>query len=37
MQNFQIVLERRKTGTNFTFQWFRNERSKILLHLTHFN
>ena len=37
MQNFQIVNERRKVGTNFTFQGFRNERSKRLLHLIHFN
>ena len=37
MQNFQIVIDRRKIGTNFTFQGFRSERSKILLHLIHFN
>ena len=36
MQNFQIVIDSRKIGTNFTFQGFRNERSKILLHLIHF-
>ena len=36
MQSFQIVIDRRKIGTNFVFQGFRNERSKILLHLIHF-
>ena len=37
MQNFQIVSDRRKIGTNFIFQGFRNEKSKTLLHLIHFN
>ena len=34
MQNFQIVIDRRRIGTNFIFQGFRYER---LLHLIHFN
>ena len=37
MQNFQIVIDRRKIRTNFIFQGFRYERSKILLHLIHLN
>ena len=37
MQNLQIVIDRRKTETNFTFQGFLNERSKTLLHLIHLN
>ena len=36
MQKFQIVTDRRRIGTNFIFQGFRYERSKILLHLIHF-
>ena len=36
MKNYQIVLDRRQIGTNFIFQGFRFERSKILLHLIHF-
>ena len=37
MQNFQIVTDRHRIGTNFIFQVFRYERSEILLHLFHFN
>ena len=37
MQNFQIVIDRRKIRTNFVFQGFRNEKSKTLLPLIHFN
>ena len=37
MQNFQIVTDRRRIGTNFIFQGFRYEKSKILFHLIHFN
>ena len=37
MQNFQVVLDRQEIKTNFTFQGFRYGRSKILLHLIHFN
>ena len=36
MQSFQNVIDRRKIGTNFTFQRIRNERSKICLHSIHF-
>ena len=37
MHNFQIVLDRRRLGTNFIFQGLRYERSKIELHLIQFN
>ena len=37
VQKFQIVTGRRRIGTNFLFQGFRYERSKILLHLINFN
>ena len=37
MQNFKIVTDCRRIGTNFIFQGFRYERCKILLHLIHFN
>ena len=33
MQNFQIITDRRRIGTHFTFQGFRYKRSEILLHL----
>ena len=33
MQNFQSVTDRRRIETNFVFQGFRYEKSKILLHL----
>ena len=36
MQNFQNVTDRRRIGTNFIFQGFRYERSKILLQLIPF-
>ena len=37
MQHFNIVIDRRKIGTNFIFQGLRNERSKLFLHLVLFN
>ena len=37
MQNFQIVTDRRRIGTNFILQGFCYERSKRLLHLIPFN
>ena len=37
MKNFNIAIDRRKIGTNFTFQGFRNERSKMILYLLLFN
>ena len=37
LQNFQIVTDRRRIGKIFRFQQFRCERSKIKLHLIHFN
>ena len=37
MQNFQIVIDRRKIGTNFIFQGFRNERSKKIASINSFN
>ena len=30
MQNFNIVIDRRKFGTNFTFQGFRNEKKRTI-------
>ena len=36
MHNFQIVTDRRRIETNFIFQGFCYERSKIKLHLIHF-
>ena len=36
-QNFQIVIDHRRIETNFIFQAFRYEKSKILLHLIHFD
>ena len=37
MQNFQIVTDRRRIVTKIIFQGFSYERSKMLLHLIHFN
>ena len=37
MQNFNIVIDRRKIGTSFTFQGFRNERSTLFPCLLLFN
>ena len=37
MQNFPIVTDRRQIETQFIFQGFRYKRSKILLHVIHFN
>ena len=37
MQSFRNITGCRLIGTNFIFQGFRYERSKILIHLIHFN